>query len=190
MPKRGENIRKRKDGRYEARFIDFYKPDGKAHYKSVYAKTYGELKQKIKLHDKTKPKKILSANKNIAEISHEWLEKVKLRVKESSFCRYCSIVQSHILPYFQNYDISMITRETAEKFMDLKLQDLSVKTVHDIVCVFLQIIKFAERKGCIADFNYDLDLPKLQAKELDILSYAEEQRLDSYIKNNLRTYLV
>ena len=45
MPRKGENIYKRKDGRREARFIDCYK-DGKAKYRSVYGKTYSEAKEK------------------------------------------------------------------------------------------------------------------------------------------------
>lgn len=41
MPRRGENIYKRKDGRWEGRIL---KPDGK--YQYVYAKTYKEVKEK------------------------------------------------------------------------------------------------------------------------------------------------
>ena len=41
MPRRGENIYKRKDGRWEGRIL---KPDGK--YQYVYAKTYKEIKEK------------------------------------------------------------------------------------------------------------------------------------------------
>jgi hypothetical protein len=40
MPKRSENIRKRKDGRWEGRLIVGYKPDGKAKYQSVYEGSY------------------------------------------------------------------------------------------------------------------------------------------------------
>ena len=47
MPKTGENIYKRKDGRWEARFISGRKPDGCAKYTSVYARTYGAAKAKL-----------------------------------------------------------------------------------------------------------------------------------------------
>lgn len=47
MPKRGENIRKRKDGRWEGRMITGHREDGKAVYKSVYGKTYLETKKKL-----------------------------------------------------------------------------------------------------------------------------------------------
>ena len=36
MPRRGENIYKRKDGRWEGRYICGRKPDGRARYISVY----------------------------------------------------------------------------------------------------------------------------------------------------------
>jgi len=47
MPKRGENIRKRKDGRWEGRYISGYKPDGEAKYQSIYGKSYLETKRKL-----------------------------------------------------------------------------------------------------------------------------------------------
>ena len=46
MSKRGENIYKRKDGRWEGRYIKEYGFDGKAKYGYVYGKTYSETKQK------------------------------------------------------------------------------------------------------------------------------------------------
>jgi len=46
MPRRGENIRKRTDGRWEARFIRGYESNGKAKYGYLYAKTYAEVKRK------------------------------------------------------------------------------------------------------------------------------------------------
>lgn len=46
MPRKGENIRRRADGRWEARYILEYMPDGKAKYGYLYGKTYCEVKQK------------------------------------------------------------------------------------------------------------------------------------------------
>ena len=39
MCRKGENIRKRKDGRWEARYIKYRDPEGKIHYGSLYGKT-------------------------------------------------------------------------------------------------------------------------------------------------------
>ena len=46
MGRRGENIRKRKDGRWEARVIYTHDLSGKAKYRSFYGRTYLEAKKK------------------------------------------------------------------------------------------------------------------------------------------------
>ena len=46
MSRHGENIWKRKDGRWEARYVKGRDSRGKALYASVYAKTYAEVKKK------------------------------------------------------------------------------------------------------------------------------------------------
>ena len=46
MPRRGENIYKRKDGRWEGRYIKGYSY-GKAQYGYVYASSYAEVKEKL-----------------------------------------------------------------------------------------------------------------------------------------------
>jgi hypothetical protein len=44
MPRHGENIRKRKDGRWEARYAASHDHNGKTVYKSVYGNSYEEVK--------------------------------------------------------------------------------------------------------------------------------------------------
>ena len=46
MPRRGENIYKRKDGRWEARYLKSH-DNGKAQYISIYAKTYKEMTSRL-----------------------------------------------------------------------------------------------------------------------------------------------
>ena len=46
MSRKGENIYKRKDGRWEGRYIKARTPQGKAVYGSVYAFTYNEVRKK------------------------------------------------------------------------------------------------------------------------------------------------
>ena len=185
MAKRGENIRKRKDGRYEARLIDYYKENGKAHYKSLYAKSYTEVKQKMKSYQTATAKKVAPSKKSIDEFCQEWLDKTRLRVKESPFARYYTVVYNHILPYFKDYRISAVTRESVEKFADYKLKELSPKTVRDITSILVQLLKYIERSGYITGFNYDIDLPKVHMNELELLTYIEEQKLDAYLKNHM-----
>lgn len=48
MPRKGENIYKRKDGRWEGRYIKSY-INGKAKYGYIYAKSYKEAKEKLNI---------------------------------------------------------------------------------------------------------------------------------------------
>ena len=77
VPRRGENIHKRKDGRWEARYIKDRK-NGKAVYHSVYAKTYSEVKAKLKdCIAKEKDSKIEKTSKKMTfdDVFQEWLKK-------------------------------------------------------------------------------------------------------------------
>lgn len=56
MARKGENITKRKDGRWEARIIKGRTLDGKARYQYIYGKSYSEVRRK---------KKIISAHKHM-----------------------------------------------------------------------------------------------------------------------------
>ena len=47
MPRKGENIYKRKDGRWEARYVKGCTTEGKTAYGYCYGKTYREAKAKV-----------------------------------------------------------------------------------------------------------------------------------------------
>ena len=64
MSKKGENIYKRKDKRWEARYIKAYHPDGTPKYGYCYGKTYREAKPKV-----TQAKTALLTEKPIATTS-------------------------------------------------------------------------------------------------------------------------
>ena len=47
MARRGDNIHKRKDGRWEGRYKDGYRENGSVKYSSVYAYSYSECRKKL-----------------------------------------------------------------------------------------------------------------------------------------------
>lgn len=47
MPKKGENIYKRKDGRWEGRILKLYSENEKKKFTYFYGKTYKEVKTKM-----------------------------------------------------------------------------------------------------------------------------------------------
>ena len=80
MPRKGENIFKRKDGRWEARYIHHYE-NGKAKYHYVYAPTYSEAKAKKAAAQASSRDRKIPVAKQLATfdtLANAWLKDVKI----------------------------------------------------------------------------------------------------------------
>ncbi|MBE6550994.1 MAG: hypothetical protein E7665_02540 [Ruminococcaceae bacterium] len=102
MSRRGESIYKRKDGRWEARYIHHYEA-GKARYRYLYGKTYSEVKAKRTSELSLSENVTVSNVKRIArfeELCKIWLTDIKSNIKESTYTRYHRIVYSYLLPEY------------------------------------------------------------------------------------------
>ena len=86
MSRRGENIYKRKDGRWEGRYIAGRKPDGSAIYRYLYDKTYKGIKEKKRCA--AQEKAALQDAPAFDRILDTWLESKRGMVKESTYTRY------------------------------------------------------------------------------------------------------
>ncbi|MCX4298218.1 MAG: AP2 domain-containing protein [Lachnospiraceae bacterium] len=92
MSKRGENIRKRSDGRWEGRFSVKDPMTGKRKDKSVYAGTYAEAKEKlaeIKYRlDKEASESIVPREEDtvlLEDVAREWLIRTAVSKKHSTY---------------------------------------------------------------------------------------------------------
>ncbi len=114
MAKRGSNIYKRKDGRFEGRVPVGYNDNGKIKYKSVYARTLSEVKEKMSEVYSIKQNRNVSAIRlTVADAAQQWLSSAKLRVKESSYANYENIISKHILPILGREYMSNLTTQQA-----------------------------------------------------------------------------
>lgn len=102
MSKKGENIYKRKDGRWEARYIKGCSTEGKTVYGYCYGKTYREAKVKV-----TEAKAYLTqktyipgvgSRRCLASYCDEWLQLNRSKVKESTYVKYLSMLEKHVKP--------------------------------------------------------------------------------------------
>ena len=158
MSKKGENIYKRKDGRWEGRYIKSRTDTGKIVYGYVYAKTYRETKEKLK--EKYLTYNIQNGKRDTGSfsvIASEWFESIKPYTKISTQNKYHNMLSNYILPKYGKQRFDKITYEYVEehcKFLlesgGKKRQGLSPKTVSDILSIIRNIIKFAVRKGIYA----------------------------------------
>lgn len=85
---KGYRIYKRKDGRWEARYIRSYSLDGKAKYGYCYGRTYHEAKDKVNTARAAlinhEPSKENVRRKRFAVFCDEWLRLKRSKVKDSN----------------------------------------------------------------------------------------------------------
>lgn len=193
MARRGENIRKRKDGRYEARYKSGFNKNGMPVYKSVYGKTYSEAKNN-RLNFLSGNKKVKNKNSlTIKDISIEWLEIKKLEVKKSTYAKYLDNVYNHILPCLGGIKICSLNQALINQFIREKsckgnsenYKPLKSKTIKGILNVLKQILKFAEKQYKCTNLNFEYIIPKDECKEIQTLSHKEQTRLIDYLVCNL-----
>ena len=143
MARHGENIHKRKDGRWEARVIIGYDDNHKAIYKSYYGNSYEDVKQK-----KLSVKSNQSAHTSLItfdKAAGEWLSSRKGKVKESSYNHYLNQYEFHIRPVFGNQSLKIITSEQYTQFLiDIEKDGYSYGTLCLIRTIIMMILKYAE----------------------------------------------
>lgn len=188
MPKRGENIYKRKDGRWEGRYIKERTVNGTIHYGYVYAKTYAEIKQHL-----TTAKNQFTASAGITQTArlplfsewfNVWMSRLYPTIKKSTSSKYSYMIEHYISPSLGGICLCDINNSVLNDFVCNKLADgLSRKTVKDIISVTLSALKAAKREGYkVAEF--DVLVPKPHAPNIQILSPVERGKLESYIIDN------
>lgn len=198
MPRKGENIYKRKDGRWEGRYIKGRTPEGKAQYGYLYAYNYYDLKQKLRkclqeLKEQTEINKVSVSNRiTFKMISETWLNTTKPQVKESTYVKYVNLLNTYIFPYFGDQCIEDINYEYIEYFSTEMLTQggknsngLSAKTVNDCLVLIRTILAYAANHGYNPQCSGKGISIRQPAKELSVLSMNDQKLLFNYLYSNL-----
>ncbi len=182
MSRRGENIYKRKDGRWEGRYLRTRTPAGKAKFGYVYAKSYREVKEKLSLakqgiKDKSEKSRLL------ADFCDEWLTLSRNRVKESTYVKYYNTVNRHIKPQLGGCLPKNMNTVNIEQFSNSLLsQGLSRKSVKDILIVLQSILKHCKKETDIREV--DIVFPKEERKEIRVMTIEEQRRLADFLSRD------
>lgn len=182
MARRGENIYKRKDGRWEGRYIKSYSESGKAKYGYLYAHTYKEVKHRLQNVGTDIVCNCKRKSKLYEDRLNEWLEITKPNVKYSTFIRYKKVVEKHISKHFGSFNVERIDTMMIEEFIGIKLQDgLSAKTVSDILLIIKSSLRYAEAEGEILNCSLSKISVKAKKPEMRVLSAKEEKALINFL---------
>lgn len=192
MPKRGVNIHKRQDGRWEGRYKTGVKQNGKTKYTSVYGSSYTEVKEKLVAAMAEKVVVHSHAKERcFSEILQLWLSNNRLKQKGATEHKYRSIIEKHIDPDLGSMKLSQINSLVINSFLEQKLKSgrldhkggLSPSYVRSMSLIIQSAIQFAVNEEYCPPLKSPVCKPTVEKKELDILSKDEQSHLEIYLLN-------
>lgn len=188
MPRRGENIRKRKDGRWEARYPKGKDAEGHTTYGAVYGTTYKEAKEKRR-QIQEKVQLLTTPEKGVLfhELLSLWIADSQVRLKASTVYRYQYLIDTHILPELGGMSLESMSSLVINSFLASKLQDgrldgsggLSAAYVRSITLVISSALKFGAEQGMCSAVSSKIKKPVLTPKELPVLTVDQQNALEN-----------
>lgn len=194
MSRKGENIYKRKDKRWEARYVKSYHPDGSPKYGYCYGKTYREAKQKVMaakaalLTGRHMPNS--AKRRRFSFYCDEWLRLNRNRIKESTYVKYSNNLEKHIKPHLGGCLVQSLSSLIIEQFShDLLCKEgLSPKTVKDILTMLHTIIAYTVKQFPEPMPMIEIVYPKVPKNEMRVLTKEEQIRFVQYLLQDMDEY--
>ncbi len=142
MPRKGENIYKRKDGRWEGRSL---RANGK--YRYFYASTYREVRAKMKeawQEREAEKKNTIPLPTNPGELFQSWLsDTVSERVKPTTYESYYHCIHGYVIPYFKSIEYQPMSQSCVCGFVKSISENASISQTYKrkIISVFKMSIR-------------------------------------------------
>ena len=177
MPRYGNNIYKRADGRFEGRYIKSCS-GGKTQYGYIYSRNYNEVKTKL---DAVKSMSVIVASSKITMAKYLllWLEEIKPNIKESTYMLYLHNVNNHLIPAIGKIKLQAVTAEQITALIRSK-SELAPKTIYGIFGVLNSALSYAvERRLLAYNPRANVRLPKLSQKSVEVFTSEQQARLES-----------
>ena len=192
MPRRGENIRKRSDGRWEARYPQGKDSNGRTKYKSVYGKTYREAKEKQRQALNRNAPVLSDAVPMFDEILKMWMERNCVKLKASTIYRYEYLIQTHIAPSLGKKYVNQITGQELAVFLSQKSQHgrldgnggLSSAYVRSIMLIIHSAMDYAAELGYIPQVRISLPSPHCPDKQQFALTSRQQRLLEEALTDD------
>lgn len=193
MSRKGENIYKRKDNRWEGRYVKGYNEDGSVKYGYIYGSSYAETKERLQ---KARTSLALGLSttcktrKKMSDYIKEWLQVNYFKITESSYVKYLSVIEKHINPFFGGMKAEAVSTATISEFTHIlsEKQGLSAKTVRDILTILKSILKYAKRELGVLMPDVEIAFPKNAKREMRVLTIEEQDKLIAALTTNMDEY--
>lgn len=112
-----------------------------------------------------------------------WLLRKRDEIRESSYIKYRAILERHIKPRLGSRRLGGICTASVDAFTRelLETDELSVKTVHDILSVLHSVLKDTEARRPAGALAVQIRYPKGKRREMRVLTIEEQKRLVAYL---------
>ena len=184
MARHGENIYKRKDGRYEGRYVIGKTPSGQTRFGYVYARQYTEARRLL-LEKKAEHMRQASptgarCSCTLAEWMTRWMESELLGcVKASTYQTYRTQMTRHLLPALGSCPLSQLTPQMVHSFVcRLEASGLAESTARGVYRLLSSAMRFALDEGVIrVNPCRRIRLQRRESAEQRVLTCTEQSRL-------------
>ena len=198
MPRHGENIYKRRDGRYEGRYVIGKNARGKTRFGYIYGYQYTEVRNELlrKKAEQLPPIKSAAAccKMLLRDWLRQWLEREVLgSVKDSSYQTYLRQIQVHLIPKLGCFELSQITPAVICEFVaQSEAEGLAHSTVKGVFRLLNAALRCARETGLIPlNPCRKIKIHSREAVDQRVLSRSEQEKLRnvSMTQGNLPTLL-
>lgn len=191
MARHGENIYKRKDGRYEGRYIIGRTNKGKTRFGYVYAHTFAETRRLLV----QKKAELLGQSTHVqrarwgtfSEWVSYWMEnEMRDQVKASTYQAYMHQINRYLLPEIGWCELTQLTPGMVHGLVDaLCKKRLSNATIRSAYRLLAAAMRYALEEGVIAENPCrKIRLQQNEVVEQRVLTKAEQERLRCAVFNS------
>ena len=184
------NIRKRSDGRWEARYSNGFDPKtGKLIQKSVYGKTQKEVRQKLaKITSEIDEGTYIEPNSiKLSEWLTVWLRDYIGNVKPATVKSYADHVKLNIIPYIGKTQLGKLSPAMIQTMYNTLQHEkgLSPKTIKNVHGVLHRSLTQAQKMGYIRQNPLDaVTLPRIEKAQIKPMEEEDLTRFLKEIKGN------
>ncbi|MGM0219201.1 tyrosine-type recombinase/integrase [Enterococcus sp. AZ126] len=187
MARKGENIYKRKDGRWEGRYKKGRKENGQLKYGYLYGKTYTEVKNRLysyKLKYQTIVQLRGESTCTYEEWALQWLTQHQHCLKSATYSTYLYKLTKYVFPTIGLISLNELTSEQLQKLIDQwQYQGLKPTTIHVLYQIIKKSLKEAYEQGRIIQTPCQrIRLPKKQKVHAKALTRAQQTKLETNVK--------
>ena len=135
--------------------------------------------------------KIIGKRKiTFGQVASDWLYYKRNSIKLSTYSKYSYTINKYLLPKFKKKTLSKLKNYNFNEYVSELKEELSPKTIRDIICILKAILYYAEEEHEAIFKKKKMVAPKIRAKNITILSRKEKRKLEKEcLKENSLTAL-